>query len=1368
MRISEVALARRKRGIALVLVLGCIVLVSMLVVAFLTMARTEQRSASAFSDTADARNLGELPVNLAIAQIRRATEQNGAARTWSSQPGMMRVFGTERDATAGNVRAKTVALYKLYSDEQMVVTRPGVTPTANGMTTTEVAGFLNADVAGLDTWQQVPGLYVDMNEPAPVVLADKETVEIQFPISDPRAVFPRAGGEAVEGFNFRGNTQGATPLAGTVVPGTVMPAGEGDVKARLPMPVKWLYQLADGRLIAPTGGAAAAGLEFAAADRPAPDNPIVGRIAFWTDDDSAKININTATEGTAWDMPRAYTNTDAKYARRQPAQNEFSRYPGHPAQTSLSPVFQAFGEPWKMDPSMTDAEIAARVERYHRISPRVPWGGSKGGTEAPVAAIPMVDPGTGLPVKDDRLYSSLDELVFDRDRLPQNPALTTRDLEIGRFFLTTHSRAPELNLFNKPRVLLWPISANTAHRNAMDRLLLFLGTGGNRVWYVQRGANFTSSTAPGSSQDTRGDLTLGQDSLGNQAGITPPSRNLDLYEKYLKVLCGNIAPTSDGDIKGYDIPGFGGSFKIKYTPVRRDQILTQMFDFLRWSVNSYSTGMAPQYTYLPKRGSGNLGETSAIPLIPGPSTNHIDQYHKSTKGFGRWPTITEVTIVFMATENSGQDTKGDLNDAPDGFLDTTKMRAYIILEPFSPTVGMPSWSANVRYRIKGLDTVRVDGQPVGFPQNAVNRASTPNGWIDSGHTTAFNGLGAQFIVADLGSSDAVNLNGGAKQLNRTDEAGGFPFYSEPVDVAAKREFRFTSGEITVEVQSGFGAADEAQTTQRLVLQFPEATLRVPKMREADAVSKGLTDLTKRFSKSAAGGHFNNLIVEGDVTRSLEIDAQGVTRGDLRILAATEQVPANWFTVHPRYTDSSVRALHFLRQGSQTYQGQYGFYGGDDTIGRGRGTNRPSTVHTAGTLVKGVTYFRDCPPAVTRGLAGAFNRNGRPGDWDNGTGRIEDGPYINKADEGNAATNNQADDTSLGYFAKGTFNVETGPTYSPNRQISSAVAFGSLPSGIFGSNPSELTAQEAPRPWQTLLFCPNPASRSTPALNEPVEADHEGFKGPRDHLWLDFWWMPVVEPYAISEAFSTAGKINMNYELLPFRHIQRSTGLHAVLKSTVLTAITPLSAGGTTPAGFDNGGGNNYKEGTRHKYELRYLVNAGATLEGFENRFSKGDVFRSASEICDIFLVPKRISGGTYNTDAAVPPTSYADMVRWWNGPGGLETATSGTPNGFELTGDNAREAPYGQLYPRLTTKSNTYTVHFRVQSLKKSRSTEATRWVEGRDAVLSDYRGSATVERYMDPNDRELQNILVGDTQFYQTWDQHYRFRVVDRKQFAP
>ena len=54
--------------------------------------------------------------------------------------------------------------------------------------------------------------------------------------------------------------------------------------------------------------------------------------------------------------------------------------------------------------------------------------------------------------------------------------------------------------------------------------------------------------------------------------------------------------------------------------------------------------------------------------------------------------------------------------------------------------------------------------------------------------------------------------------------------------------------------------------------------------------------------------------------------------------------------------------------------------------------------------------------------------------------------------------------------------------------------------------------------------------------------------------LDLFNMPIVEPYAISEPFSTAGKVNMNYEMMPFRHIERSTALRAVLHSVRVTAF----------------------------------------------------------------------------------------------------------------------------------------------------------------------------------------------------------------------
>ncbi len=35
-----------------------------------------------------------------------------------------------------------------------------------------------------------------------------------------------------------------------------------------------------------------------------PSNPIVGRVAFWTDDETSKLNVNTAGDGTYFDTQR--------------------------------------------------------------------------------------------------------------------------------------------------------------------------------------------------------------------------------------------------------------------------------------------------------------------------------------------------------------------------------------------------------------------------------------------------------------------------------------------------------------------------------------------------------------------------------------------------------------------------------------------------------------------------------------------------------------------------------------------------------------------------------------------------------------------------------------------------------------------------------------------------------------------------------------------------------------------------------------------------------------------------------------------------------------------------------------------------------
>ncbi len=166
-------------------------------------------------------------------------------------------------------------------------------------------------------------------------------------------------------------------------------------------------------------------------------------------------------------------------------------------------------------------------------------------------------------------------------------------------------------------------------------------------------------------------------------------------------------------------------------------------------------------------------------------------------------------------------------------------------------------------------------------------------------------------------------------------------------------------------------------------------------------------------------------------------------------------------------------------------------------------------------------------------------------------------------------------------------------------------------------------------------------------------------------------MPVVQPYAISEPLSTAGRINMNHQIVPFTYINRDTGLRAVLKSEQVIAIPDSAA-------------NTYKiSNPAPNLTTHFPVNMDSTLSQFmTRRFNNNDIFRSASEICNIFLVPQLLSPlstGTSYPPGSTPPVSYGDTAAWWNN--------------FLLTGDNVRDFPYGELYARLTTKSNPHTIH---------------------------------------------------------------------------
>ena len=1349
------------------IVLAVLSLLIILVIGLISMTTTEQQASRAFSDTVDARALSELAVDLAIGQIRKATEENSPTkapssstnfeqfRTWASQPGMIRVFGTEEDSSG--FRAKPVAAYKLYSDDQLVW--------KEGVSGRPLPEELAADRSDLDGWNETPAVFADLNEPARVVLnAESGESRPIYPIIDPAAYQPGNSSKGIQGFSFEMSNKGL-----------------GTSAEALPMPVRWIYVLQDGQLTTPAGGSGKVA-DFAGSKVvPTEENPIVGRIAFWTDDESCKININTASEGDYWDTPRANNATDNKYARRVPAKGEFNRFPGHPALTCLSPVYRAFDEKLDMPPDLTETERRKRMRIYAALSPHVGWGGTQGGTADTSNTGSTSHP---IKAKRTRLYATVDELFFSPDRVPHQDDPQTdvdfdnEDFQIGKAFLTAHSKAPELNLFNKPKISLWPQSRNTNERNAVDRLIAFCNRAGRRQWEFDRSSNYKNQSNPGSAMATYADWS---------------GRNTAMLDSYLPYLTGE--PIGG---RRYEFPGFGSSMYEKYGKRKTIQIITSSFDLVHWGVNSYSTGLGKDYVALPARGGisgtsnpGLIGETSALGFRW--RTENI-----SAKAFGRFPTITEAAIVFMATDAEKDKDDKYIDTDNDGFADhTTEMRAFWILEPFSPTVGPPSWTANVTYRLADLTPdshgiENADGSvktSLKWTNQPELKANYPNGWCGGGHTMPFVGMLSMLMRADQSGNNGQRRNVGSRKNKVTE----YTFASGEVDVEeffepeqTETPFRYKGGHLTIETRLGYNDG----VVQRLDMEFPATTLTLPQIYIRDATNGNengrFNDLEKRLHVGNINDIREVLIRPGDRVRSVlaSSDPSSPARGDLRFIAGLYSVAKNYFSPHPDYHNANIPCAHGLRHSRWRHECTFGWTNVDRSVPWSEYTSFPapgfyqfSPREVSGSLVEDMVYARDCWPSVSTGLNGAYKNDGRPGDWDTGVGRIEDGPYINKPDEGNTRTGYDV------YMNFGSFAIEDGESFSPNRQICSAVAFGSLPTGIDSVGVDPMTPKEVTdpahfnrqEPWQTLLFCPNPPSRTTRALDEPDETDHRGFGHPRDHLYLENYWMPIVEPYAISEPAATAGKINMNFQMIPFTYIDRSTGIYAAMKSTKLMAITPLSVGmHNAEAGYNRVGGKNYKEWTVHDKELRYNVNVDATLAGFRHRFDQGDIFRSASEICEIFLVPERIPGGSYNADAKSPPDRYEDMVEWWNGDLGDITKV----DAFELTGDNLREAPYNQIYPRLTTKSNVFHVHFRVQVLRSAHGRPPDKWDQDYGSVTAEFRGSTLVERYLDPN--EASNTIgftdefdnygagVGSGDWWHGWDRYYRFRIIRRHQFAP
>jgi uncharacterized protein (TIGR02600 family) len=511
--------------------------------------------------------------------------------------------------------------YKLYSNANETDSSGGI-------------GFLAADVPA--DWNSTANqnLYVDLNAP---VSAGFLAASV-YPILDP-AVMANTGG------SVSSDTNAVT------------------------MPVQWIYELQDGTLGPASNGTKA--------------NPIVGRIAYWTDDDTCKININTAGCASPWNTPRVNSADDVGWSTTVPAIGEYSRYPGHAAQTSLAEVFGQGNPP-------------LNAQQLLSLNPRYGWGGSQFGALATAAGE------TVLP-KTDRLYASLDELCFGTGITSGQRAvglIAPAQIEQDRFVLTAHSEAPETNLLGEPRVAIWPVAdapTDSTVTTADDRAVagaatVGVGTASPREYFFQRHSSLNSTD-------------------DFDASTTPGQSNSQLFSDLLN--------------RRFEVlPGYGATFEQKYPDASWTQLMLEIADFIHGlnAIDPTAGATVGSGTFAPfAAADANTGAGSGFIL---PLTTVDPTTSANLRGLGRCPTLSSLTLViyvsgFTLDDGSTVDfeTMSDSDRAStweadfDPGVATNRLahvngelvRAFVVPCTFHPGCGFPEVSDDCTLQISGLD-----------------------------------------------------------------------------------------------------------------------------------------------------------------------------------------------------------------------------------------------------------------------------------------------------------------------------------------------------------------------------------------------------------------------------------------------------------------------------------------------------------------------------------------------------------------------------------------------------------------------------------------------------------------------------------------
>ncbi|OJV03046.1 MAG: hypothetical protein BGO12_03475 [Verrucomicrobia bacterium 61-8] len=1420
----------RQRAFALVLVLIVIVLAATMAVFFLASAGQERRGVDLYGRGSQARHLSGMAVSRVMGQIGAATKEGSASNpvAWASQPGMIRTYGND---------GKPKSIYKLYSwDSELLKAGAGYNP------------FAGSEVPPAG-WKNQPQMYTDLNQ----------AINGVYPIVDPGAL------NVVEGFSIDSSNAAV--------------AGSG---SQAPMPVKWLYVLEDGQMVA---GSGASGSTVTVAGA-SPTNPIVGRVAFWTDDETSKVNVNTASEGEFWDTPKSATRDEMQFAANPPVRYEFQRTPGHPAMTSLSAVFPELmtGTRWG-----STSTYRQDLRRLYTLTPRVSGGaiggsgdgGSEGGTlpvtsyttDYSLSVLPTIP--SKISLDSDRLYATVDDFWFQPDRSAQSAftsassPVSVSSFEKRQFFLTASSRAPETTLFETPRVSLWPITWPwpSSYFRQLKNFSTFRG---------RNSGTLPPSVDPASPIDQNPWMTAEERLLAFCATLNATSNSPLRYYfqrqnpdspshdwaniQRNQQLVNYLRTTFDRDI-----PGFGGNLASHWGSGAGDTIALGTFDFSRSMINQVTMASTAATTVTP--GVNEVGYSftglaardiwingTRRQLYAEPNAYTVAPLHATVNGStyttqGSYPRLTGVSVLFYATArrlpvppaptpparatggnpendyynpfnwqyliNAGT-AYGGSGDYPVG-SQTTQMRAVMLFNFAGLASGAVPAAPFFWIKVKG-ESFKVNGSAINLP-SATGRQVQWSAWLPN---AIMNPLFYPLFDKERNTPKVFE--------NTSSAAGYWSLVSDPITVSPDSlQFTFSGEPVTVEIYAPFsdnletdptGTAsqlvssqviDFAQWSQTLPVpiaprwnvrdegsspstlrpdprvtnfQTPETrsmswafteiapnitnptlpispeqmrdttvamntrTIPYAYMGSTGLVSPIFENRVKALSGRNAGVFFAEntstsldnttvdaptlegvpLITPFDTVISMVADPAGAGNGDPRLgsSVAFKRIDQVLSGYQPdlvfRTSPATPKGPAYPRATARAQWHQLGTPGAAGPMSTGYRQNQltwagssPALMAQTGRsgFLPGQLGASGTPPTIESVVGGIFTATGQVNpnwDWTMMPGNRMDGGMLARPDQDyQTLFLDFSDKAFIGtpYFLRYSAYGSSGSNYfSPNRQVPSPVILGTLPSSLTTG-------------WQTLAFSPNPAAGS----------GHPGLSSPPDHLLLDLFWMPVAEPYPISDQFSTAGKVNLNYQIAPFSYIVRKTALHALLKSTWLPALPESAA-------------TDYKSHTNIRGAVtksRYPLNISETLKDFDTKFSSGDVFRSASQLCEMYLVPEG-------------ETLASTKTNFWNSK--------------RFTADNLREQPYDHLYSRVTTKSNTFTVHWRVQSLRKSPASAATVWDESKDHVAAELRGSTLIERYIDPNATNIPDYATSASA--QPLGNFYRCRVVSETFFQP